>query len=73
MNHPPVIFLALARWDSPYSSTAFALARKWLIIDRSSTWKIPYTERSCFGLSQTTVAKANCSVVGTKIFLSLYP
>ena len=28
MNPPPVIFLALARWDSPYSSTAFALARE---------------------------------------------
>ena len=45
MEKLPVIFLALARWDGPYSSTALSLARALsntrpvFYIDNPFTWK----------------------------------
>lgn len=43
MSHYDVIFIALARWDGDYSSTAFSIAKEWSRTHRIYYIENPYT------------------------------
>lgn len=70
MKKYDVIFIALARWDGPYSSTAYSIAKEWakthrvFYIENPHTWKDYYTNKH----KATFKSKKKALLKGQEIF-----